>query len=144
MFGARSLGIAAMVLGLGCSDECHDIGCGSTLIVELAPEQGFADGAYDVTLDSPEGTMVCSFAIADGSASALDCTPNEAALDQAELPAFMLVRYFQQRPQALHVVVSLDGSELAVQDHSPEYEDVSLDPEACGGPCTSAQVHVDL
>ena len=69
MFRARFLATAAFVLGLGCSDDCHDIACEATLVIELAPEQGFADGSYEVTLESPQGDKVCSFVVTDANAS---------------------------------------------------------------------------
>ena len=140
MFGARWLTLTALLLGLGCSDDCHDIGCGSSLIVDLAPDDGFEDGSYEVTLESPESTMVCTFEVAGGAVDTSSCDPSDGNIDSAELPASILVRYFQVQPSTLHVTVTRDGDELASEDLTPEYEEIIVDPNACGGPCTSAQV----
>lgn len=134
--------VLALALGLGCSDECHDIGCGGSLIVELAPEQGFEDGAYEVQLDSPEGNKVCSFVLAGGAVTTSSCTPAGADVDAGELPRYVLIRYHQEQPQTLSVAVAREGEELARQDLTPEYEEVWADPNACGGPCIAAQVSV--
>src|SRR5688500_10598109 len=83
MFGGRWSFLVAVIFGLGCSDDCHDLGCGSPLIVELAPDQGFEDGTYEVTLEASQGTTVCGFVIAAGAASMMTCSPNSANLDSA-------------------------------------------------------------
>ena len=54
----------------------------------------------------------------------------------------MLIRYHLDAPETLHVVVTRDGDELASEDFTPEYEEVVLDPNACGGPCNAAQISV--
>jgi len=142
MFGGRWSLLVMAILGLGCTDDCHDVPCGSSLIVELAPDQGLEDGSYEVTLETPLGTTVCGFVIAGDDASMLTCSPDVANLDKAELPAFMLVRYITDQPETLHVTVTRDGDELTTTDVTPEYEQVIADPGRCGGACTSAQVSV--
>jgi hypothetical protein len=138
----RQLALAFLVIS-GCSDECHDIGCGSALIVELAPADGFVDGTYDVELSSPRGTESCSFVIADAAAKMLSCTPGEASLDPTELPAYVLVRYQQDYyAETLSVTVARDGAALTSQDFEPAYQDMVVDAHACGGSCVAAQVSV--
>jgi hypothetical protein len=143
----RFLKLAALELVLltSCSDSCHEVSCGSALIVELAPESGFADGEYDVELVAPEGTESCHFVISGGAATTSTCIPGEASLDRSELPTFMLVRYgTSYYAETVTVTVSRDGMQLVTQDFMPEYEDVSVDAQACGGPCTAAQVSVAM
>jgi hypothetical protein len=139
---ARFISLSFLLLAIGCGDDCNDIGCGSSLIVELGADQGFDDGDYGVVLESDLGTTVCNFTIAGGSASNLQCLPNDASVDSAELPGIVLIRYYQQQPSELSVTVERDGEELAAEDVTPEYEQVFPDSSACGGGCTSAQVSV--
>jgi hypothetical protein len=144
MQSTRWLSALALGLLLGCSDDCHDIGCGESLIVELAAEDGFADGTYEVTLVGGETTLACSFVMEGGSASMHSCSPELATLDSTELPRYVLVRYLQEQPATLSVTVVRDGEELMSGEITPEYEDVSVDPQRCAGPCRSAQVSVEF
>ena len=131
----------ALALPLGCSDECNDLGCGASLIVELAPEsEAFEDGEYEVTLELPglEPTA-CTFTIEGGAASALECAGDEY-LRESELPRYMLVFSYEQ-PETLTVTVRRDGTELVTADFSPEYEALEPGAKACGV-CSAGQVSV--
>ncbi len=136
------LAISLAALAVACGDECHPIACGSGLIVELAPSSGaFDDGAYQVDLASPQGNDRCSFVVAGGKTSAEQCSPAVASLDSSELPRYMLVRYpGDYVVDSISVTLSRDGTALGAEDFAPEYQDVSVDSQACGGPCNAAQV----
>ncbi len=140
----RLFALALLAL-VSCSDDCHDIGCGPALIVELAPaSETFGDGSYDVELSARgrnEGNESCHFVIAGGTATDLDCSPGVATLDSSELPRYVLVRYpGDYFADTLSVALSRDGALVVMQDFTPEYQDVSVDEQACGGSCTAAQV----
>lgn len=134
--------LSILALTAGCGDECHDIGCGSSLIIELSMESGaWPDDRFEVAVDAGADSTACAFAISGNEGVDLGCSGDVATVDTSELAqGYVLVRMYAAEPEQVVVTVSNHGNELASAELTPEYEDVVVDPEACGGPCRAAQV----
>jgi hypothetical protein len=139
-----SLWLLTSALILGCGDDCTDIGCGSTFLVELASE-AWSDGEYEVAIDAGDDSATCTFTIEDGEAQTGPCEPAIANVDSSEFAeGFVLIRFQSAKPSELTISIERDGEELASDDFEPEYEEVEVSPDACSGPCTAAQVSLDV
>lgn len=138
-----SLWLLLSALVLGCQEECTDVGCASTLIVELSSE-AWADGEYDVSLEAEGETFSCSFEVTDGKAVIGSCPHAAATVDTSEFEeGYVLIRYGGSRPAELSVSVELDGEELDRDDFEPEYEEVDGTVDACST-CLAAQVSLKV
>jgi len=134
----------ALLLALSCSEDCHEVDCGTTLIVELSSED-WLDGAHEVVIDAGADSTTCGFVLNGGQAEQLACSLAAVNLDPSELEqGYMLIKYREGEPTELSVTVSRDGEELAQGELTPVYEELVLDPQACGGPCLAAQVSLDV
>lgn len=139
-----SLWVLTSALIVGCGDDCTDIGCGSGFLVELASEE-WQDGEYEVAVEAGDDSTTCSFTIEDGEGVIGPCEPAIANVDPSELArGFVLVRYQSAKPREVTVSLERDGEELARDSFEPEYEEVDVSLDACGGACTAAQVSLEV
>jgi hypothetical protein len=139
-----SLWLLTSALILGCGDDCTDIGCGPAFLVELRSE-AWQDGEYTVAIDAGDDSTTCSFTLDGSEATTGTCEPDVANVDTSELAdGFVLVRYQDAKPRELQVSIEHGGEELASDGFEPEYEEVDVSPDACGGTCTAAQVSLEV